>query len=75
MKVRYFSEFYAYFFKVPINTRGLRKFSVRANGPDEFNLLTVNLFICVEELIVPVLTNQNLNKSCIFLNENHTRLS
>ena len=74
MKVRYFSEYFTYFFKVlPINERGLRKISVHANVADERNLL---LFVyCVEELIVPVLINQNLHESCIFLNENHARLS
>ena len=43
------------------------------NVSDECNLITV---ICyrVEELIVPVLINQNLNESCIFLNENHAHL-
>ena len=38
---------------------------MRENVPDER----------VEELIVPVLINQNLNESCIFLNENHACLS
>ena len=34
MKVQYFSEFFTYFFNVlPINARGLRKISVRANVP------------------------------------------
>ena len=44
MKVRYFSEFFTYFFKVlPINARGftLRKTSVRANVPDEGNVITI----------------------------------
>ena len=64
--VRYFSECFTYFFKVLIiNARGLRKISVGANVPDER----------VEELIVPVLINQNLHESYIFLNENHARLS
>ena len=59
-------EFFTYFIKVlPISARGLRKISMRANVPDER----------VEELIVPVLINQNLNESCIFLNENHACLS
>ena len=74
MKVWYCSEFFTYSFKVlPINARGLCKISVHANVPDERNLMTT--FYRVEELIVPVLINQNLNESCIFLNENHTRLS
>ena len=39
MKMRYFSDFFTYFFKVlPINSRSLRKISVRANVPDERNL-------------------------------------
>ena len=47
MRVRYFSEFFMYFFKVlPINVRGLGKISVCANVPHV-------------ELIVPVLRNQN----------------
>ena len=44
MKVRYFSEFFTYFFKVlPINASGftLRKISVRANVPDKRNAITV----------------------------------
>ena len=37
--MRYFSDFFTYFFKVlPINSRSLRKISVRANVPDERNL-------------------------------------
>ena len=47
MKVRYLSEFFTYFFKVlPINARGLRKISVRANVPDECNLITVICLSC-----------------------------
>ena len=57
---------FTYFFTVlPINARGLCKISVRANVADER----------VEEFIVPVLMNQNLNESCIFLYANHARLS
>ena len=64
--MKYFSELFTYFFKVlPINARGLHEISVRANVPGER----------VEKLIVPVLINQNLNESCIFLNENHACLS
>ena len=75
MKVWYFSEFFTYSLKVLsiINARGLRKISVRANVPDERNLITV--IYCVEQLIVPVLINQNLNESSTFLNDNHARLS
>ena len=40
----------------------------------QMNVIYLPLFVYrVEELIVPVLMNQNLNESCIFLNENHTR--
>ena len=47
MKVWYFSEFFTYFFKVlSINARGLRKISVRANVPDERNLITVICLLC-----------------------------
>ena len=46
MKV-WFSEFFMYFLKVlSINARGSRKISVRANVPDERNLITV--IYCVE---------------------------
>ena len=43
MKMRYFSEFFTYFFKVlPINARDLRnKIRVRVNVPDQHNLITV----------------------------------
>ena len=49
MKVRYFSEFFTYFFKVlPINAWGftLRKISMRANVPDERNVITVICLSC-----------------------------
>ena len=46
MKFRYVSEFFTYFFEVlPINARGLRKISVRANVLDERNLIT--MIICL----------------------------
>ena len=74
MRVWYFSEFYTYSLKVlSINARGLRKINVRANAPDECNLITV--IYCVEQLIVPVLINENLNESSTFLNDNHACLS
>ena len=42
MKVRYFSDFFTYSFKVlPGNARGLRKIGVRASVPDDSNLITV----------------------------------
>ena len=42
----------------------------------QMNVMELPLFVYrVEKLIVPVLINGNLNESCIFLNENHTRLS
>ena len=68
MKVQYFSEFFTYFFKVLlINARDLRnKISVRVNVPGEHNLIT---------LIAPVLINQTLKESCIFLNEKYAPLS
>ena len=48
MKMWYFSEFFTYFFKVlPINARDLRnEISVRANTPDEHNLITVICLTC-----------------------------
>ena len=49
------------------------KLACAQNIPDECNLIIWFVYR-VEELIVPVLINQNLNESCIFLNENHTRL-
>ena len=47
MKV-WLSEFFTYIFLkvLSINARGLRKISVRANVPDERNLITV--IYCVE---------------------------
>ena len=75
MKVRYLSDILFFFEVLPINARGLRKISASANVPDERNV-NLPLFVYrVEELIVPVLLNQNLNESCIFLNENHAHLS
>ena len=61
MKV-WFSEFFMYFLKVlSINARGLRKISVRANVPDECNLITV---ICSGFLIFrPVAEPQISSKS------------
>ena len=42
MKVRYLSEFLC----ISLKARGLRKISVRANVPDEYNHITVICLSC-----------------------------
>ena len=47
MKVRHLSEFLRISFEVlRINARGLNKISVRANVPDECNLITIICLSC-----------------------------
>lgn len=61
MKVQYFSEFFTYFFKgLSINKEVYVKLAC-------MQMYQMNIFVYrVEELIAPVLINQNLNESCIF---------
>ena len=61
------------------DTKTITPFALKRHGsgnsPAMGLIVNNKLIYHVEEFIVPVLINQNVNESCIFLNENHAQVS